>query len=136
MASLSAEEKYSVHAGLMKVGVRNEYLHTQLDIGGEVIKNNETYILKDNKQLNNLVVSSTALHPGKETRGHSHKGQEEVYHFIKGHGEMTLSEETFNVTAGSVVLIPDGVFHKVKNTEKFLSLYFVCVFDGKRYDNK
>jgi len=43
------------------------------------------------------------------------------------------AEEKYSVHAG---LIPDGVFHKVKNTEKFLSLYFVCVFDGKRYDNK
>jgi len=116
----------------MKVGVRNEYLHTQLDIGGEVIKNNETYILKDNKQLNKLVVSSTLLKPDKETRGHSHKGQEEVYHFIKGNGEMTLGEETFEVTKGNVVLIPDGVFHKVKNTSSVYALHFVCVFDGRR----
>jgi len=35
----------------MKIGVRNEYLHTQLDIGGEVIKNNETVL----KKLLNLI---------------------------------------------------------------------------------
>ena len=29
------------------------------DIGGEVIKDNDTYLLKDNKTLNNLVDSST-----------------------------------------------------------------------------
>jgi len=44
---------------------------------------------------------------------------------------MTLGEESFHVASGDVVLIPDGVFHKVINptTEH---LYFVCVFDGKR----
>ncbi len=35
------------------------------DIGGEVIKDNEVYLLKDNKTLNNLVLSSTCLHRAK-----------------------------------------------------------------------
>ena len=103
------------------------------NIGGEVVKDNETYLLKDNKHLKNLVVSSTLLLPEKETRGHSHDGQEEVYHFVYGHGIMTLGDETFPVAGGEIVLIPDGVFHKVQNTEKS-PLYFVCVFDGKRYE--
>ena len=32
------------------------------DIGGEVVKDNETYLLKDNKTLKNLVLSSTLLY--------------------------------------------------------------------------
>ena len=35
------------------------------NIDGEVVKDNETYLLKDNTSLKNLVVSSTTLHPGK-----------------------------------------------------------------------
>lgn len=102
------------------------------DIGGEVIKDDETYYLKDNKTLNNLVVSSTDLKPGKSTRGHSHAGQEEVYYFVSGHGEMELGDKRFNVQGSDVVIVPDGVFHRVHNTAKHSSLYFVCVFDGKR----
>ena len=101
------------------------------DIGGEVVKNNETYILKDNTRLNNLVVSSTLLHPLKSTRGHKHEGQEEVYYFISGTGEMELDDKKFYVQGGDVVLIEDGVFHKVHNTSN-TELYFVCVFDGRR----
>ena len=103
------------------------------NIGGEIVKDNETYLLRDNKLLKNLVVSSTLLLPEKETRGHSHDGQEEVYFFQYGYGEMTLGEETFPVAGGETVLIPDGAFHKVKNTWS-QPLYFVCVFDGRRYD--
>ena len=101
------------------------------DIGGEVVKDNETYYLKDNKFLNNLVVSSTLLNPFKQTTGHNHSGQEEVYFFVSGQGQMLLDEDKFEVKAGDVVLIPDGAFHRVYNTsaEPF---YFVCVFDGKR----
>lgn len=102
------------------------------DVGGEVVKDNETYLLKDNKTLNNLILSSTDLKSGQSTRGHSHAGQEEVYYFISGTGEMELGDEKFNVQGSDVVLIPDGVFHRVHNTSSHSSLYFVCVFDGKR----
>ena len=60
------------------------------DIGGDIVKDNETYLLKDNKLLNNLVVSSTLLHPFKQTNGHNHSGQEEVYLFVHGFGEMEI----------------------------------------------
>jgi mannose-6-phosphate isomerase-like protein (cupin superfamily) len=102
------------------------------NIGGEVVKDNETYVLKDNKTLNNLVLSSTALKGGQSTRGHSHPGQEEVYYFVSGTGTMELDDNKFNVQGGDVVLIPDGAFHRVHNGSQNNELYFVCVFDGKR----
>lgn len=102
------------------------------DIGGEVVKDNETYLLKDNKTLKNLILSSTDLKPGQSTRGHSHAGQEEVYYFVSGTGRMELDGDKFDVQGGDVVLIPDGAFHRVHNTQAHSPLYFVCVFDGKR----
>ena len=42
-----------------------------LDIGGKVVKDDDKYIVKDNSTLNNLVVSSTDLKPGKSTSGHT-----------------------------------------------------------------
>ena len=102
------------------------------DIGGEVVKDNETYVLKDNKTLKNLVLSSTELKPNQSTRGHTHAGQEEVYYFVSGIGEMELDSKKFSVQGGDVVLIEDGVFHRVHNLSQASTLYFVCVFDGKR----
>lgn len=101
------------------------------DVGGEVVKDNETYVLKDNKTLKNLVVSSTNLKPRQQTRGHSHAGQEEVYQFVSGKGSIQIGEEFFDVSPGDIFLIPDGAFHKVFNNSDE-HLYFVCVFDGKR----
>lgn len=100
------------------------------DIGGEVVKDNETYLLKDNQTLKNLVLSSTDMKPKMSTRGHKHEGQEEVYYFVKGSGKMELDEETISVKAGDVVLIEDGVFHRVHSGPR--GCYFVCVFDGRR----
>lgn len=107
------------------------------NIGGELIKENAQYTIRDNKRLNNLVLSSTKLNANQETNGHDHDGQEEVYIFTKGKGEMIVQEKgreecRFPVKQGDIVLIPDGAFHKVINTSH-LGLFFVCVFDGDRY---
>ena len=100
------------------------------DIGGSITKEDDRYIVKDNNLLKNLVVSSTDLKPMKSTSGHEHKGQEEVYFFVKGNGRMELDGREINVDVGDTVLIEDGVFHRVHAGPQ--GCYFVCVFDGKR----
>ena len=101
------------------------------DIAGKVIKDTDVYTLKDNTFGNNLVLSSTFLRAGQSTNGHEHKGQEEVYFFVDGTGDMEIDNNTFNVRAGDVICIEDGEFHRVHNTGHY-GLYFVCVFDGGR----
>ncbi len=101
------------------------------NIGGAIVKDNDFYKLRDNTTLKNLILSSTLLHPGKQTTEHEHQGQEEVYFFVSGSGEMLINEERFEVNSGDIVLIEDGEFHRVHNTSQS-DLYFVCVFDGSR----
>jgi len=101
------------------------------EMQGTIIRNNDTYIVEDVQLLNNLTVSKTVLHVGQETGGHSHKGLEEVYFFESGNGMMTLGKDAIIVTAGDIVLIKEGEFHKVYN-EGNQDLVFVCVF--QKYD--
>lgn len=104
------------------------------DIGGNVIKDDDTYYIKDNTTLNNLVLSSTKLYRNQSTRGHRHVGQEEIYFFVSGSGKMIVGEEDsepFKVTIGDIILIPDGAFHRVINDGE-MNLIFNCVFQGKR----
>ena len=105
--------------------------YSEWDIGGDEVKNDDRYIVKDNTLLNNLVVSSTMLSAHKSTTGHRHAGQEEVYIFIQGSGQMELDHEMFDVHEGDTVLIKDNVFHKVHNNSD-VALEFICIFDGKR----
>ena len=107
---------------------------TAHDIGGEIVLDDERYVLSDNHRLQNLVLSQTCLRRGKQTRGHRHPGQEEVYFFVQGSGQMIVGEETdtpFSVSRGDIVLIPDGAFHRVINNGD-MYLIFNCVFQGKR----
>ena len=103
------------------------------EIGGEITKDNETYILEDNNLLEHMTLSKTTLKPNQSTRGHSHDDLEEVYFFTKGDGRMVLGEKEFDVKADDVILIPQGKFHRVIN-DKDESMEFVCVFE--KYDRK
>ncbi len=101
------------------------------DIQGEIVKEDSRYTVKDNTLLNNLVLSSTNLHKNKSTTGHKHAGQEEIYMFLQGSGKMELgSYGTFDVSAGDIIQIEDGEFHRVHAGSE--GCYFVCVFDGRR----
>ena len=97
----------------------------------KVVHSNETYNVIDNTNLDGLIVSKTELHAGKNTSGHNHSGQEEVYIFTSGIGSMVVGSKTYSVSTGDIVLIPDGEFHKVWN-EGEDDLIFTCVFDGGR----
>ena len=97
----------------------------------KVVHSNETYNVIDNTSLNGLIVSKTELHSGKETSGHNHSGQEEVYIFTHGYGSMIVGTITYDVKTGDIVLIQDVDFHKVWN-EGEDDLIFTCVFDGSR----
>jgi len=100
------------------------------EVGGEIVKQDERYVVKDNVLLNNLIVSTTNLFVKKSTSGHKHEGQEEVYIFTEGHGTMELDDKTIDVQEGDVVLIEDGVFHRVH--AGYVGCKFICVFDGRR----
>ena len=108
---------------MLKVGIDN--------VGGKFVHDNDVYTVKDNTHLNNLVVSSTALKSGKNTSGHSHEGQEEVYYFTEGTGKMKINDMNFPVSSGDIALIDDGEYHQVFNNSDSV-LKFVCVFDGNR----
>ena len=101
------------------------------NIGGSIIKSNGIYTVIDNTDLKRLVLSQTILHVSQQTTGHYHQGQEEVYFFMYGSGRMILGDQEFDVAGGDIILVPDGLFHRVINTGAS-DLVFNCIFEGKR----
>tara|TARA_B100001013_G_C24557177_1_gene421041 strand:+ start:548 stop:868 length:321 start_codon:yes stop_codon:yes gene_type:complete len=99
--------------------------------GWKIVKEDERYVVTDNDTLKKLVTSITELNPQHSTSGHSHSGQEEVYIFRSGSGEMEINERRFEVKEGDIIFIEDGDFHRVYNTSD-TKMEFVCVFDGVR----
>jgi len=95
---------------------------------GRVLKKDDVYTVIDVSKLDRLVVSMTVLHPGKETKGHSHADADEVYFFIEGSGKMKVGTKKFAVKKDDIILIKRGLFHRVFNVSK-KELKFVCVFE-------
>ena len=98
------------------------------NIEGDVYRNTEVYSVIDNLKLDKLVLSQVVLHKLQSTTGHTHEGCEEVYFFQFGQGTMVIGTESESVIAGSIVLVPDGLFHKVMNTG-FSDLIFHTVYN-------
>ena len=106
------------------------------NIGGSIIKDNETYLLEDNKFLNNMILSKTTLRTGKQTTGHKHEGVEELYFFLEGEGSILIGEKEHDVQKGDIALIPDGDFHRVYNLKGKEDLVFLSIFQTYDRDNK
>ena len=97
------------------------------DIGGHISKENDNYTVKDNYVGDNLLLSSTHLFPDKQTAGHKHLLQDEIFFFTQGSGEIYLRhpdegqgevEELYEVNAQDIVTVQAGVFHRVLNKGK------------------
>jgi len=57
---------------------------------------------------------------------HVHEGLEEIFYFIRGTGVVILNGEEIKVKAGSVVAIPPGITHGIRNTGKDILQNIVC----------
>ena len=116
-------------SGLKQAVIDNQ---NTLPMAGNIVKQNDTYTIVDNTELNELTVSTTTLHPGQETSGHSHPGIEEVYTFLSGKGFIEIDNEKHKVKEGQTFTIKDGAFHKVYNSSSDQDLFFICVFNQRR----
>jgi quercetin dioxygenase-like cupin family protein len=63
-----------------------------------------------------LLVGLNAFEPGQEHALHAHAGQDKVYQVIEGEGLFLLAGRELAMTAGDVLIAPDGVPHGVRNT--------------------
>src|SRR5688572_32431232 len=63
-----------------------------------------------------LLVGLNAFEAGQEHALHAHAGQDKVYHVIEGEGLFLLEGRELAMTAGDLLVAPDGVAHGVRNT--------------------
>ena len=79
--------------------------------------------------LKELGVAPICLAPGQEDPGHSHTVVEEIVIVQKGEGRIQIEDDTYDLCAGSVAVVPAGQFHALCNagTEDFEA---VAVFNA------
>lgn len=63
-----------------------------------------------------LLVGLNAFEPGQSHALHAHAGMDKVYHVLVGEGVFLLDGRELPMTAGDLLVAPDGVPHGVRNT--------------------
>jgi quercetin dioxygenase-like cupin family protein len=63
-----------------------------------------------------LLVGLNAFEPGQSHALHTHAGMDKVYQVIEGDGTFLLDGRELAMTAGDLLVAPDGVPHGVRNT--------------------
>ena len=63
-----------------------------------------------------LLVGLNAFEPGQAHALHAHAGQDKVYHVLEGKGVFLLADRELTMTAGDLLVAPEGVPHGVRNT--------------------
>ena len=75
-------------------------------------------ISKVKNGVENISFCTENIIPGRSLRIHKHLNNDELIFIHKGEGTFTLDEETIAVKTGTVVFVPRGVWHGLKNTGK------------------
>jgi quercetin dioxygenase-like cupin family protein len=62
-----------------------------------------------------LLVGLNSFEPGQEHRLHAHAGMDKVYQVLAGRGVFLLEGRTEPMTAGMMLIAPEGVPHGIRN---------------------
>ena len=73
------------------------------------------------------------IKPGQQPSYQYHHKRSEVWTIVSGQGTVTLSGKTNEVSAGSVVIVPVGEPHRIKNTSETEDLIFIEVQKGSYF---
>lgn len=63
-----------------------------------------------------LLVGLNAFEPGQSHPLHEHAGMDKVYQVVEGSGHFLLEGRELPMTAGDLLIAPEGIPHGVRNT--------------------
>jgi mannose-6-phosphate isomerase-like protein (cupin superfamily) len=78
----------------------------------------KSYLLLTEGQFGarNLAITWVEGAPGSMQAVHGHPDNEQIYVIVRGHGVMQVADEMQEVGQGTLVYIPPGAAHAIKNT--------------------
>ena len=63
-----------------------------------------------------IMVGLNAFEPGQAHALHAHAGMDKVYQVIEGEGVFVLEDRELPMSAGVMLIAPEGVPHGIRNT--------------------
>jgi len=74
-----------------------------------------------------LLVGLNAFEPGQFHALHAHAGMDKVYQVVEGEGTLLLDGRELPISAGEIVVAPDGVPHGIRNSSASRLLVLVIL---------
>jgi len=76
-----------------------------------------SYLLLNEAQFGskNLTITWVEAAPNSQQRLHQHPESEQAYVIVRGRGQMIVGDEVSAVDAGTLVFIPPGTTHAIRN---------------------
>ena len=79
-----------------------------------------------------LLVGLNSFEPGQEHALHAHAGMDKVYQVIAGQGEFLLEGAEVPMSAGILLVAPEGVPHGIRNTGEARLIVLAILAPGPR----
>jgi len=79
-----------------------------------------------------ILVGLNCFEPGQEHALHSHAGMDKVYQVVQGEGEFLLEGKEVPMSAGVVLVAPEGVPHGIRNTGDHRLVVLAILAPGPR----
>ena len=79
-----------------------------------------------------LLVGLNSFEAGQSHALHSHSGMDKMYYVLEGDGVFLLEGRELPMTAGQLLIAPDGVPHGIRNTGKKRLLVLAVLAPGPK----
>ena len=85
----------------------------------------------DNSGSENIQINHGVVKGGRATPGAAHGNRDEIYIVLSGEAVLNLDAVEHDIEKGSVVFIPKGVFHSLKNKSDVDDFAIITVWPGQ-----
>jgi len=62
------------------------------------------------------------LEPGQQQKVHAHAGEDKIYYVLEGAGSVVVGDEESPISAGQIVIAPNGEQHGLKNGDSRMTV--------------
>ena len=103
------------------------------EIQSQVVKNGDKttiQVLISSQEGPNFAMRRFAMEPGGGMPNHTNTVEHEQY-VLRGHARIGIGDEEYEVTAGDIVFIPEGVPHWYQNIGEE-NFEFLCMIPNKQ----
>lgn len=102
-----------------------------LNIGGNIVPNTESCIIKENTTLKTLTLSSITLEKFQSSSWYEDGDHEIIYLAVSGLGTIEIDNREYSISPRDIFCIKEGKKHRINNSFDE-DLYLVFVTNKKR----